>query len=49
MPKEMVKTFKVKMDKEDYKLLTEYGFYFEKNFEQMVKDVATEIRSHTEG
>ncbi len=45
----MTKTFEVKMDKEDYELLMEYGFYFEKNFEQMVKDVATEIRSYTEG
>lgn len=36
--------FELNINKKDYELLKKYGFAFEKNFEQQVKDVANEIR-----
>lgn len=42
----MQKTFNLKLNKKDYDLCVKYSFYFEKNFEQMVKDVANEIRKY---
>jgi hypothetical protein len=36
--------FELNINKKDYELLNKWGFAFEKNFEQLVKDVANETR-----
>lgn len=40
----MTQQFEVQMTKEDYEICEKYGFSFEKNFEEMVKNVARQLR-----
>lgn len=40
----MTKKFEIQMNKEDYEICEKYGFFFEKNFEEIVKDVAKQLR-----
>lgn len=37
------------MNKEDYEICEKYGFFFEKNFEEMVKNVARQLRECEDG
>lgn len=40
----MEKEFKVKISKKDFELLDKYGFYFEKNIEVYLHNIANEMR-----
>ena len=40
----MTKQFDVQINEKDYEICERYGFDFEKNFEEMIKDVAKELR-----
>ena len=40
----MTKQFEIQITKEDYEICEKYGFFFEKNFEEMVKNVARQLR-----
>lgn len=42
----MTRNFEVKGTKKDYEILEKYGFDFEKNFEQIIKNVAKELREY---
>lgn len=41
-------TVEIEIQKKDYDILTKYGYYFEKNFEEVAKDVARQLREHHE-
>lgn len=40
----MEQKIKINIDKEDKKILDKYGFYYEKNMSQFLKNVANELR-----
>ena len=40
----MKKTLEINISKKDFALLEKYGFYFEKNIEEYLKDIANEVR-----
>lgn len=40
----MKKTFEVEVNENDYNLLAQYGYFFERNIEEMLKDHADQLK-----
>ena len=45
---ERTRQFVLKISDEDYEICKRYGFDFNKNFEEMIKEVARELRKGEE-
>lgn len=40
----MKKTFEIEICKKDFEILNKYGFFFEKNIQEYIKDIANQVR-----
>lgn len=40
----MKKTFEIEISKKDFEILNKYGFFFEKNIQEYIKDIANQVR-----